>query len=79
MLTQNGIHHRPRRSPFERQYLASILAATAALILFCSGCSRTAKLQADLGRADGYYDSGQYDSANIEYKNVCLLYTSRCV
>lgn len=70
---QNGNHYRPRHSPFECRYWASVLAATAASILFCSGCSRTATLQSDLARADRYYDSGQYDSANIEYKNVLQL------
>src|SRR5688572_18127833 len=52
----------------------SIAIALAGLLtIAASGCSREAKKASLLQRADTYYKAGEYDKAEIEYKNVLQL------
>ncbi len=45
-------------------------AAAGLLALLCSSCSPHASKERHLAQADKYFESGQYDQAEIEYKNV---------
>jgi tetratricopeptide (TPR) repeat protein len=46
----------------------------AGLLAFAtSSCSRQARASRHLAQADGYFTSGQYDQAEIEYKNVLQI------
>jgi tetratricopeptide (TPR) repeat protein len=51
-------------------YWIPILAAVALLAGSGSGCTARAKASYHLKRADRLFDSGQYESAEIEYENV---------
>jgi tetratricopeptide (TPR) repeat protein len=53
--------------PF-RPFLVLVAAALLAAVL--SGCSAEARKARILSRADGFFQAGQYDKAEIEYKNV---------
>ncbi len=48
----------------------SLLALAALLAALVSGCSADARKGRVLARADGFFKAGQYDKAEIEYKNV---------
>lgn len=53
---------------FIRQFSNSVLVA--ALFVAFSGCSRQQRANRHESRANGYFDAGQYDKAEIEYVNV---------
>ncbi|HZI33432.1 MAG TPA: tetratricopeptide repeat protein, partial [Candidatus Binatia bacterium] len=50
--------------------LLSTLAVALLLELAGTGCTARMKAALHLDRADRYFDAGQYDQAEIEYKNV---------
>ena len=50
--------------------LFSSIALVAALFVACSGCSKQFRASRHETRANGYFDSGEYDKAEIEYVNV---------
>lgn len=47
-----------------------LFAASLALILGGAGCTKEAKKARRLSKADGYFQAGEYEKAEIEYKNV---------
>jgi len=47
-----------------------LLACASLLALGVTGCSKESKKAGHLKRAQAYFDSGDYDRAEIEYKNV---------
>src|SRR6266581_1758468 len=50
------------------------LAALLAMALFCAGgCTRQAKVNRHLKRANSYFAADQYDRAEIEYLNVLRI------
>lgn len=51
----------------------TISVAVALLVASCAGCSSRAKVSFHLKRADRLFDSGQYQSAEIEYENVLRI------
>jgi tetratricopeptide (TPR) repeat protein len=56
----------------ERRIILSIVA-TATLLLLITGCSPAAKKARFSERAEGYFKSGDYDKAKIEYLNVIRI------
>ncbi|HEX4645740.1 MAG TPA: tetratricopeptide repeat protein, partial [Verrucomicrobiae bacterium] len=54
-------------------HLISTMVLLAALAIVGAGCSRSAKEARALERANRYFDSGQYDKAEVEYINVARL------
>lgn len=54
-------------------HLVPTLAAFGVLSCAGVGCSPAAKKARHLERANRYFDSGQYDKAEIEYINVLQL------
>lgn len=59
-----------------RAYLGRplLVAVSAGLLLsFAAGCSREARKARRLAPADRYFAAGEYDKAEIEYKNVLQL------
>lgn len=54
-------------------HLVPTLAAIGVLSCAGVGCSPVAKKARHLERANRYFDSGQYDKAEIEYINVLQL------
>src|SRR5687768_13593842 len=57
-------------------WLPALVACTLILI---GGCSRQAKTDRALARAEQYFTAGQYDSAEVEYLNVLRLNSSNKV
>ena len=57
--------------PIARSFSAFVLLT--ALILTGSGCSAGAKKARLLQSADGHYDAGEYDKAELEYLNALKL------
>src|SRR5205814_9244197 len=49
------------------------IVATATLLLLICGCSPAAKKARFSQRAEGYFKSGDYDKAKIEYLNVLRI------
>jgi tetratricopeptide (TPR) repeat protein len=47
--------------------------AAGLLAIMCSSCSPHARMAGHLERADQYFDSGQYDQAEIEYTNALQI------
>src|SRR5205809_1333783 len=56
----------------EKRIVLSTIAATT-LLLLISGCSPAAKKARFSERAEGYFKSGDYDRAKIEYLNVLRI------
>jgi tetratricopeptide (TPR) repeat protein len=58
-----------------RKSTCSIFISMAAglLAIMCSSCSRQARIARHLEHAGHYFDSGQYDQAEIEYTNVLQI------
>jgi tetratricopeptide (TPR) repeat protein len=54
-----------------RSFLFCVVTGLLALVF--SGCSADAKKARHLAEANRHYDAGQYDEAEIEYKNVLQL------
>lgn len=54
-------------------HFISTIVLLVALAIAGAGCSRGAKEARALGRANRYFDSGQYDRAEVEYINVVRL------
>ena len=50
-----------------------LFTASVALLAFATGCSREGKKASLVKRADDYYAAGDFDKAEIEYKNVIRL------
>ncbi len=50
--------------------ITSVFVTVVSLAVCGMGCSPKAKLAQHLARADRYFDSGEYDNAEIEYLNV---------
>lgn len=55
-----------------KQVCVALFTAMVVLVLF-AGCSADAKKARHLERADGYFKSGDYEKAKIEYLNVLRL------
>src|SRR3982750_2639909 len=55
-----------------KRIVLSTIAATT-LLLHLSGCSPAAKKARFSERAEGYFKSGDYDKAKIEYLNVLRI------
>jgi tetratricopeptide (TPR) repeat protein len=53
-----------------RVSLIQNLAAVCLLALLCTSCSRHATVERHLTKADAYFQSGRFEEAEIEYKNV---------
>ena len=51
-----------------------LLALTALLAGLLSGCSAEARKGRIMARADGFFKAGQYEKAELEYKNVIQLH-----
>ena len=51
-------------------HIILVLAASGLLVISGSGCSAKARAARHLAQADRYFDAGDYDKAEIEYKNV---------
>lgn len=51
-------------------YIATRLAACCAIAAVLSACSRESKKNSYLQKADKYFSAGEYEKAEIEYKNV---------
>lgn len=60
---------------FPRMFRELILKSTAVLLaaITLAGCSAGAKKAGILGRADRYFQAGEYDKAKIEYLNLLRL------
>ena len=54
----------------KKLHLFLILALASLLAIGSTGCSAKAKADRHLQRANRYFDSGEYDSAEVEYINV---------
>jgi len=54
-------------------HLIFTLVAVALLVIVGTGCSPAARKARHLERANRYFDSGQYDKAEVEYMNVLLI------
>ena len=61
-----SVRHNPRKA----NPVILTHAAAGLLALLCSSCSPHAGTERHLAQADKYFESGQYDQAEIEYKNV---------
>src|SRR5260221_12546224 len=55
-----------------RQLLQALLVFGSIALLGC-GCSKAARMARHLERANGYFEGGQYQAAEIEYLNVVRL------
>ena len=60
-----------------RSALCSFLAFC--LLLFATGCSRTAKVERHLARGQNFFKAEQYDKAEIEFLNVLRLEQTNAV
>ena len=59
------------RGPLIKCFLAAALAGS--MIFGMAGCSAEAKLARRLSKANAFFDTGEYEKAEIEYKNALQL------